>query len=672
LEDPGRRRRSWPARLLRWALRPDHRHLHEDAPRLEVDAVLALALRTLPYLTPVLRELRPLVPILVPILLLGIPTTMVLTDLVMNRMLAGNALTPLEAWLLFFEPAEYVRVERLTAVQQAAVRDRLLLAGLVAFVVFTPVVLWIANLLIRVRQRINQILRVQIVERLQSMSLRFHASSRVGDAVYRTYQDSAMVTNLMGLLVSPLGPLLGVTVGLFMAFVFDWRLSASLALLYVALFALVRRFTPHLRHDFRVARERNSALTSRIQETLAGLKVVKAYGVEAAEQRRFEDASLSAFEAAFAARTRFALLGVLAFGLAALPPMIAAAWLAVLAAEGRPLAFGFALGVVGFATWNLGAHADASRRIAGAASSARRLLHLWARAQDMAVGMERAFERVDLRPEVADAEDAVPFPGLREAVTFRGVTFGYDPGHPVVRDVDLRAEVGTVTALVGPTGSGKSTLVALLLRLFDPDEGAIEVDGTDLRRFRLESLRAGIGIALQENLLFGTTIRENIRYAVPGGSDAEVREAARIACADGFIERTPHGYDTELGERGTKLSTGQRQRISIARAVLKDTPILVLDEPTASLDAETELRVLRNLAAWGRERAIFLVTHRLSTIRRADRIVYLRDGLVVESGSHDELMERPEGAYRRFVEIERAGVEAVASTAAGASRGEGT
>jgi ABC-type multidrug transport system fused ATPase/permease subunit len=202
---------------------------------------------------------------------------------------------------------------------------------------------------------------------------------------------------------------------------------------------------------------------------------------------------------------------------------------------------------------------------------------------------------------------------------------------------------------VGPTGSGKTTLMALLLRLFDPEEGRIEIDGNDLRRFTLASLRERISIALQENVLFGTTVRENIRYAVPDASDQQVREAARIACADPFIEKLPAGYDTLLGERGTKLSTGQRQRLSIARALLKDTPILILDEPTASLDAATEHAVLQNLAEWGAGRVIFLITHRLSTIRRADQVIVLGDGTVVEGGTQEELMEREGGAYRSLV-----------------------
>ena len=180
--------------------------------------------------------------------------------------------------------------------------------------------------------------------------------------------------------------------------------------------------------------------------------------------------------------------------------------------------------------------------------------------------------------------------------------------------------------------------------------GSIEIDGVDLRRLQLKSLREQIAIALQENLLFGSTVRENIRYAVPNASEEDVQAAARVACAHDFIETLPEGYDTLLGERGTRLSTGQRQRLSIARALLKDSPILILDEPTASLDAETELRLMRNLDEWGRGRVIFLIAHRLSTVRSADNIVVMQDGRIAESGTHDELSLRPEGPYRRLLE----------------------
>ena len=627
----------------------------EDEPGhgLDVRPVLQLAWRTLPYLRPVLRELRPLLPVLLLMLVFAVPVTMLGTDLFLTRMLAGEPLTPFQAGLLRLEPATFVDVEQLAAQAQRILRDRLLLILVVLTVVLTPLFAWLIYLVIKIQQRINQILRVEMVERVLAMSLRFHSGQKIGDSLYRTYQDSAMVTSLMSMLVRPIGPLFNIATGLVIGLLFDWRLPLLLLLLYACSYALALRYTPRLRHGFRQARERNSALTSRIQESLAGVRVIKAFGAEALEQERFEEASRAAFDGAFDARARLAGYGIFAFCLSAIPSMLAAAYLAVLAREGTPLLAGVALAFVGFATWNLGAYGDATRRVGSWARSARVLVHMWGRAQDMAVGMQRAFRQVDLDPEVQDVPDAIPLPPFRGTVAFRGVSFRYQSDRPLLEDVDLEARVGTITALVGPTGSGKSTLVSLLLRLFDPDEGRIEIDGLDLRAVQLDSLRSNVSIALQENLLFGTTIRENIRYALEDASDDQVEAAARIACADEFINEHPHGYDTLLGERGAKLSTGQRQRLSIARAIIKDTPILILDEPTAALDAETELRVMRNLSGWGSGRAIFLVTHRLSTIRRADQIVYLRDGRIVEAGTHDELMDREGGAYRRFVELEQ-------------------
>ncbi len=621
---------------------------------LNVKAVAHLALRTLPYLRPALAELKPLLWVGVPLLVLSVPMGMLGADLFLNRMLNGEPLTGFEAQLLRVDNAEFVEVERLSIGARQALRDRLVLAGLALALLLTPAGLWAAYKLLLIGQRVNQILRVEMVSNLQAQSMRFHAGSRVGDSIYRTYQDSAMVTNLMAMLVRPIGPLFAALTGFLIAFLYDWRLPVLWVLLFAAAWVTARHFTPTLGRGFREARERNSALTSRIQETLSGIRVVKACGAEALEQRRFEAASRGAFAGAYVARTRLALLGILAFTLSALPAMLTAATVSVLAREGAPIAAGWALAVVGFATWNLGAYANVMGRVESWSGAARRLLWMWGHTQNMAVGMERALSRVDLRPEVADVDGAIALPPVRHGVAFRGVRFGYDPTRPVLGGIDLEAHVGTVTALIGPTGSGKSTLVSLLLRLFDPDAGSVEIDGRDLRLFRLESLRANVSIALQENLLFAATVADNIRYAVPTASDEAVRAAARVACADGFIEALPQGYDTLLGERGARLSTGQRQRLSVARAVVKDAPILVLDEPTASLDAETELEVLRRLAAWGRGRVVLIVTHRLSTIRRADQIVYLRDGKVVETGSHKDLIARPGGAYRRFVELERA------------------
>ena len=384
---------------------------------------------------------------------------------------------------------------------------------------------------------------------------------------------------------------------------------------------------------------------------MLGVRIVKATHGEAARERSFRNHSLTAFDAAFRARTLLTVMGILAFaiiGATVLATQSTAAMYANAGAEtfARNLLLGF-----GFAVWNLGSFTAATGRIGDGLGSINALISIWGRAQDMAIGLGRVFEILDLKPDIEDAPKARTLPGLRDEVAFCGVGFGYLRTRPVLSDVDLIARRGTITAVVGPTGAGKSTLMALLLRLADPDTGRVEVDGTDIRTFTVDSLRANIALATQENVLFSDTVLENIRYAAPGASRAAAVAAAKVACADEFISALPQGYDTPLGERATKLSSGQRQRLVIARAVIKGAPILILDEPTAALDAETELKVLDSLKAWGQDRCIFLVTHRLSTVRRADRVAYLRDGRILSFGGHNDLMAEG-GAYARFVNAE--------------------
>ena len=477
----------------------------------------------------------------------------------------------------------------------------------------------------------------------------------MGDAIYRLYQDSAMVTQLIDVLL--ITPLFASGRFVFMAVMvaaFDPLLSVLMLALWPPALLLGWWYSQRLRVGFRAAREANSTLTSRIQETLSGIRVIKAYGAEKREQQHFEQTSLAAFGEAFSARRLLASFNIGVFWLVGMSLLIATAIATRLTQQGADLYATASGAAVGIAVWNLGIYNASKFFVGSATDQVRVLLRTWGRTQDIAIGLDRVFELLDLEPEVQDAEDAVALPPIRAGVCFRDVHFRYQPERAALEGVDFDAKVGAVTAIVGPTGSGKSTLMALLLRLFDPDSGSVELDGSDLRRFKLESLRERLGIALQENVLFGTTVRENIRYAVPGATDQEVRAAAYVACADQFIEAQPEGYDTLLGERGSKLSSGQRQRLSISRAILKQPDVLILDEPTASLDAETEIEVLRRLAAWGKERAILLITHRLSTVRRADSIVFVQDGRVVEQGTHEELIARPGGAYRALVSAEQA------------------
>jgi len=268
------------------------------------------------------------------------------------------------------------------------------------------------------------------------------------------------------------------------------------------------------------------------------------------------------------------------------------------------------------------------------------------------MGLSRVFDILDIEPDIEDDPDAVAFTSINREIRFQDVSFRYEEDRPVLEDVSFVAKPGSVTAIIGPTGSGKSTVMSLLLRLYDPSSGTISIDDRPLNRYQIASLRANVAIALQENVLFAMSVRDNIRYVAPQADDAQINRAVQIACMDDYVNGLPNGLDTVLGDRGGKLSTGQRQRLSIARAVVRDAPILILDEPTASLDAATEQRVMANLSEWGRDRAIFLITHRISTIRRADNILYLDEGRIIESGNHQELMQREGGRYRAFVEAE--------------------
>ncbi|MGE4606101.1 MAG: ABC transporter ATP-binding protein, partial [Myxococcota bacterium] len=574
-----------------------------------------------------------------------VPTVLVTFDLFWTRALEGKPMTPESAAFFGFDVATAAAdVETLgPEIRRTISRRGLVIAGTV-FGALIPLIILLWYWQVWILQRVNQLLRVEMLDRLQALSLRFHAENRVGDAIYRLYQDSAMVTQLIDVLfLTPITAISRYLALVVLVAAFDPKMSLTLLLIWPPVIVLGILFSQRMRIGFRAAREANSDLTSRIQETLTGIRVIKAYGAELREQKRFESESVRAFDHAATARSRLARFNVMIFWVVGAALLLASGWAALVTMEGRPLYMGAAIAAAGLGTWNLGLYNGFKFLFGSGSDSIRLLMKTWGRTQDIAIGLDRVFELLDVEPEVQDADDAIPLPPVERGVAFRGVSFSYQPDRPVLDEVDFDARVGDITAIVGPTGSGKSTLMALLLRLFDPESGVVELDGTDIRRFKLEDLRCRIAIALQENILFGTTVRENIRYAVPDASDEAVRQAATIACADRFIGEQPDGYDTMLGERGTKLSSGQRQRLSIARAIVKDTDILILDEPTASLDAETEADVLRNLARWGERRAIFLITHRLSTIRRADKVVYLSEGQVVEVGSHEELMSRAGG-----------------------------
>ncbi|MGC9333614.1 MAG: ABC transporter ATP-binding protein, partial [Anaerolineae bacterium] len=269
----------------------------------------------------------------------------------------------------------------------------------------------------------------------------------------------------------------------------------------------------------------------------------------------------------------------------------------------------------------------------------RQLANMYNAIQAALAGAERVFEILDTEPEVQDIAAAAPLDSLRGDVRFEGVSFSYQPGTPVLKDMSLEARAGQTVALVGPTGAGKTTIINVLTRFYDIDTGRITIDGTDIRQLKKADLRRQLGLVLQDTFLFSDTVLENIRYGRLDASDEECVEAARLADADHFIRQLPQGYQTELSERASNLSQGQRQLLAIARAILADPGILILDEATSSVDTRTEARIQRSLLRLMAGRTSFVIAHRLSTIRDADQILVIRDGEIVEQGTHQQLLD---------------------------------
>jgi ATP-binding cassette subfamily B protein len=417
-------------------------------------------------------------------------------------------------------------------------------------------------------------------------------------------------------------------------FFFEWRLALIVLAVTPLLVVLAYRYS-HVSHPtLRDVQQRLADVATVAEENIVGVHVVKAFAQEPAEQRKFVHRSERVFDQTVRAnRQRATYVPLISF-----VPMLAQA--AVLLLGARMVAHG-TLSVGSFVAFNL---------YLGMLVLPLRALGMWVgQAQRATAAGERIFEVIDEPEEIADAPDAQPLPAGGGAIRFEHVTFGYDPERPVLRDVDLELAPGSTVALIGHTGSGKTTLTSLVPRFYDATEGRVLVDGVDVRHVQLTALRRAIGVISQDPFLFSATVRENIAFGRGDLSDEQVRRAAEAAQAHEFIERLPNGYDTVIGERGITLSGGQRQRIAIARALAIDPRILVLDDATASVDATTEARIRAGLRTAMQDRTTLIIAHRLSTIALADEIVVLDDGRIAARGTHDELLQTS-AVYREIYE----------------------
>jgi ATP-binding cassette subfamily B protein/subfamily B ATP-binding cassette protein MsbA len=476
-------------------------------------------------------------------------------------------------------------------------------------------------------------LRTDLYAYLQSLSLRYHDARRSSDSSFRVAYDSQSIqtiynkgfTNIFGSIITLIG-----------TFVIMLRMDWQLALLSLAvvplLFAAIYFFAHRIRTQSTSIQEQDSAMLAQAQEGLGAIRMVHAFGREDFEVSQFHQRAHESLQA----NLRLTLTNV-----------NSALVIGTLIAVGTAAMYYVGSMHVLRGTLTLGSLLVFSAYLLMLYQPLESLTYTAWAMEGATAGARRCFEVLDRTDDVVDATGAKEISETSGALDFENVSFGYGPQQTVLEDINLSISPNQIVALVGGTGAGKSTLLSLVPRFYDPNSGTVTLDGRDLRTITKKSLRAKIAIVLQDTLLFSTTVRENIAYGRSDASDEEIREAARRAQADEFINRLPGGYDSPVGERGGHLSVGQRQRIGIARAFLKDAPILLLDEPTSALDPTTEAAIMETIKDLMHGRTTLIVTHRLATIHGVDRIVVLEHGRMVEQGRGAELVAKG-GVYAKL------------------------
>jgi ATP-binding cassette, subfamily B, bacterial len=579
--------------------------------------IFRLLARAWPFVRPYKRHLLYLLLAIIPTLPAGLLALMlirVLFDVVGQ----GKPLTPGEAHLLLLQ----VGASRQVVLMRACI------ASAAMIMVGMPIAMFLFGYAVWILQRISNLFRVNLYARLQELSLRFHSEEKIGDAIFRMFQDSAAIPQVIsGLVIQPLRFVPYAIANFFWLLMYSYPMALIAGCLMPIEFAFAWTYSGKMRRKFLAEREATSLATTRIEETLASIKAVKAFGCEAPESLRYADDNWSAFLAARSARlllARYRVLTNLARGLA----YCGAIYFGV-----EQVLHGGSSGLTN-AVVSLGLFQGAMAVFGRLSVRVRALANQWGSLQDVGVAVSRVLEMLAKPVEERVASgDELP-PPSPHTLRFERVSFGYDPRAPVLQEVSFEATAGEMIAIAGPSGSGKSTIIALLLRFFDPVSGAISLDRTPIERFDLAAWRGVVSVALQDSPMFTATLRANVAYGRPAATDSEIFGALAIAGLGDFVRSLPAGLDTMIGEKGSKISAGQAQRIGLARAIVRDAPILMLDEPTSALDAATEDAVMRGVRAWLEERPdrriVLVATHRRTTAASADRIYRITGGRVAQ------------------------------------------